>query len=137
MHKTITPGEMRRVETLVMERTDITGEMLMERAAAQVARTVARLCAGRPGTVICVCGTGNNGGDGYVCARLLTELSVKVTVILATGTFPGNAGYCKESFRPTRGGSLASCKNLQAESESRCGGWREKRHPRCRSIRAA
>ena len=45
MHKTITPGEMRRVETLVMERTDITGEMLMERAAAQVARTVARLCA--------------------------------------------------------------------------------------------
>lgn len=73
MHKTITPGEMRRVETLVMERTDITGEMLMERAAAQVARTVARLCAGRPGTVICVCGTGNNGGDGLAAMRMLAE----------------------------------------------------------------
>lgn len=71
MLKTITPSDMKRIETLVMKETTITGEMLMERAAAHVARSVSRCCGGKSDTVLCLCGTGNNGGDGIAAMRLL------------------------------------------------------------------
>ena len=44
---------------------------LMERAGAAIAREAQRMAP--EGTVLVVCGPGNNGGDGYVAARLLVE----------------------------------------------------------------
>ncbi len=71
MIRTISPSEMKRVENRVMANTDITGEALMQRAAAHVADAV-RLCRKqRGGAVLCVCGTGNNGGDGLAAMRML------------------------------------------------------------------
>ena len=43
MLRTITPSEMKRVETRVMQETALTGEALMQNAAAHVARAVCRL----------------------------------------------------------------------------------------------
>src|SRR5436190_360862 len=43
---------------------------LMERAGGAVAALVLR---SYPGRVTVVCGNGNNGGDGKVCARVLRE----------------------------------------------------------------
>ena len=43
--------------------------LLMERAGAAIAREAQRLAP--EGAVLVVCGPGNNGGDGYVAARLL------------------------------------------------------------------
>lgn len=71
MLRTITPAEMKRVETRVMSETSITGEGLMLRAASHVARRVKARCAGGRGLVLCLCGTGNNGGDGLAAMRLL------------------------------------------------------------------
>lgn len=51
---------------------------LMERAGTGVAEWVHRLGAGAP--VLILCGPGNNGGDGYVAARVLAGRGVDVRV---------------------------------------------------------
>ncbi|MBS0479998.1 MAG: NAD(P)H-hydrate epimerase, partial [Proteobacteria bacterium] len=77
----LTAAEMRAAE----ERTIAAGssiEQLMERAGAGIAEAVRRLAAGSP--VLILCGPGNNGGDGYVAARVLRDNGVDVRVA-ATG----------------------------------------------------
>lgn len=51
---------------------------LMDRAGAAVADIAWRMAAGGP--VLILCGPGNNGGDGYVAARLLAARGVAVRV---------------------------------------------------------
>lgn len=51
---------------------------LMDRAGVAVADTAWRMAAGAP--VLILCGPGNNGGDGYVAARLLRERGANVRV---------------------------------------------------------
>ena len=52
--------------------------LLMERAGAGVADVIRRVAAGAH--VLVLCGPGNNGGDGYVAARVLREQGVPVRV---------------------------------------------------------
>jgi hydroxyethylthiazole kinase-like uncharacterized protein yjeF len=64
----LTAAQMRAAE----ERAIAAGssvEELMERAGAGVAEQVRRLAMGAP--ILVLCGPGNNGGDGYVAARIL------------------------------------------------------------------
>ncbi len=73
----LTATQMRAVE----ERSAPTPEAmyaLMERAGAGVAETVRRLAAGAD--VLILCGSGNNGGDGYVAVRVLREQGHPVRV---------------------------------------------------------
>jgi NAD(P)H-hydrate epimerase len=57
-------------------------EQLMERAGTAVAEHVLRRF---PGRVTVVCGRGNNGGDGKVCARVLREAGRDVHVVEGVG----------------------------------------------------
>jgi hydroxyethylthiazole kinase-like uncharacterized protein yjeF len=68
------------------------GIELMERAGRAVADAVLRR-AGAGGSVTLLCGPGNNGGDGFVAARLLREQGLKVRVVLPGGAdvFKGDA----------------------------------------------
>jgi hydroxyethylthiazole kinase-like uncharacterized protein yjeF len=57
--------------------------VLMERAGHAVARAAARLTGGAYGRrAVVACGKGNNGGDGLVAARYLSDWGMGVTVLL-------------------------------------------------------
>ena len=67
-----TGAEMRAIDGDAIARLGIPGRTLMETAGRAVAEAIARFypqCR-RP---LVVCGAGNNGGDGYVAARVLAE----------------------------------------------------------------
>lgn len=92
MLKTITPAEMKRVETRAMEQGLCTGEALMNRAAAAVARSVHALWKQRGGAVIALCGTGNNGGDAIAALRMLAaDAGLRASCWLLDGTLSGDA----------------------------------------------
>ena len=70
-------AEMRAAEDAVIA-TGASVEMLMDRAGTAIAHAVRRLAGAND--VLILCGPGNNGGDGYVAARVLAELGVPVRV---------------------------------------------------------
>jgi NAD(P)H-hydrate epimerase len=84
--KALTAAEMREVDRLTTERYGISSTQLMENAGAAVAeitrREIARHLEFSAPRIIVLCGRGNNGGDGFVAARLLREEFRHTAVIL-------------------------------------------------------
>lgn len=75
----LTVGAIRRVDAAAAA-AGTPGLTLMRRAGAAVAaRAVALAPAG--GAILVLCGPGNNGGDGFVAARLLAEAGLPVTLL--------------------------------------------------------
>jgi ADP-dependent NAD(P)H-hydrate dehydratase / NAD(P)H-hydrate epimerase len=72
---------MRAIDRWAIEDRGVPSLDLMERAGAGIARAVERLAPDGP--VVVMCGTGNNGGDGLVVARLLRDAGREVTVVCA------------------------------------------------------
>ena len=72
MKLTITPDEMKELETRFMAENAVPGALLMEHAAMGVVDAIARYTD--KGTVVFLCGPGNNGGDGFVMARVLEKV---------------------------------------------------------------
>lgn len=72
-------AEIRQLEKLAEERFGISSEVLMQRAGKAALECLVRQWP-KARKIAVVCGTGNNGGDGYVVARLARERGLIVTV---------------------------------------------------------
>ncbi len=85
MTELLTAAQMRAVEQAAIESGEVTGLELMERAGRGVVEAIfaewPELRATSHHAVI-LCGPGNNGGDGFVVARLLHEQGWEVEVFL-------------------------------------------------------
>ncbi len=83
--ETITAQQMRDIEREAIESGRVTGLELMERAGRGVVVAVfeewPELAKGAHRAVV-LCGPGNNGGDGFVVARLLKEAGWEVEAFL-------------------------------------------------------
>lgn len=72
----LTAAQMRAIELAAIESGEVTGLELMERAGRGVVEAIFEWrpdLATAPGRAVVLCGPGNNGGDGFVVARLLAE----------------------------------------------------------------
>jgi hydroxyethylthiazole kinase-like uncharacterized protein yjeF len=81
--KYITARQMRRIEQRAIEAYGIPALVLMENAGRGAAQVALEMLKGLKGKkVVCVCGKGNNGGDGFVCARHLMNNAVDTEIFL-------------------------------------------------------
>lgn len=80
----VTAAEMQSLDRYTIETLGVPGEVLMESAGRAVVQEVLALQREMGGNaeVCVVCGTGNNGGDGFVVARQLHQLGVRVRAAL-------------------------------------------------------
>jgi hydroxyethylthiazole kinase-like uncharacterized protein yjeF len=78
LSQVLTAEQMRIAEHALFD-SGVSVSALMEVAAGGAAEWIRRVAAGRSVTVLC--GPGNNGGDGYVIARRLSEAGNAVSII--------------------------------------------------------
>ncbi len=85
MDELLTAAQMRAIERAAIEGGEVTGLELMERAGRGVVEAIFEEwpeLAATDGRAVVLCGPGNNGGDGFVVARLLKEWGWAVEVFL-------------------------------------------------------
>jgi hydroxyethylthiazole kinase-like uncharacterized protein yjeF len=100
----LTPEEMGKADALTIA-AGTQGIILMEAAGLAVAEAVYDLLP-QGGRVLVMAGPGNNGGDGFVAARLMAEAGYEVTVGLLTARdrLKGDAAFAAAAWTgPSKG----------------------------------
>jgi NAD(P)H-hydrate epimerase len=75
-----TAAQVRDFDRLAIEHYDLPGEILMERAGTAVFSAIRERWPGLKRLAV-LTGTGNNGGDGFVVARLASEAGLQACVL--------------------------------------------------------
>jgi NAD(P)H-hydrate epimerase len=94
----LTTAEMYGADRAAMA-AGVAGPQLMEKAGAAVADEIKRRWSPRPTLVLC--GPGNNGGDGFVAARLLAEADwpVRVALLGTRDKLKGDAAWAAGTWQ--------------------------------------
>ena len=98
-------AQMRACDEYTIYQKNVPSRVLMERAARaaiEVLQSEPSLCMTAQTKVILLCGSGNNGGDGFAMARFLFEQGVDAVVCYAgawLGECPDTAGMSVECAR--------------------------------------
>lgn len=81
----VTPKQMKELDRRTIQEKKVSGITLMERAGTGVVTHLLQHYGSQKGKrVLVFCGKGNNGGDGFVVARLLHEKNALLKVIMMT-----------------------------------------------------
>ena len=99
--RVVTSETMQQLDRQTIELYGVPGLELMERAGRHVAEAVkSRFTSPETRSALIVAGKGNNGGDGFVVARLLSESGWSVTLLVLT---PGKefSGDARKNFDRT------------------------------------
>jgi ADP-dependent NAD(P)H-hydrate dehydratase / NAD(P)H-hydrate epimerase len=114
MPELLNVAEMRRADQCTIE-SGIPGIVLMENAGREIFRIVRHLADHRD-PVLVICGTGNNGGDGFVVARHFAANGYRVCVAIAgdANNLRGDAAIAFERW----GESFVGCSDALAGSYS-------------------
>lgn len=102
----VTAAESRRLDELTIQRYGTPGHVLMERAGAgATAALLEQFPHVRRRRVLVCAGKGNNGGDGFVIARLLRRKGVRAEVVLfgRQTDVKGDAARALAALRRARG----------------------------------
>lgn len=83
MKPVVTAAEMRALDRATMDEVGLPGLTLMETAGRGVAAAACEMLGPQRGPVAVVCGPGNNGGDGFVVARVLRDAGYDAIAYLA------------------------------------------------------
>ena len=99
--RVVTSGEMLKIEEQAETTFGLSTRLLMERAGQAVAEEAERMLP-ETGNILVICGKGNNGGDGFVAARLLQREGYFVTAIslAARDAFPPAARDAFDKLPP-------------------------------------
>lgn len=102
----VTANEMRELDRLTIEKYGVPSLTLMERAGEAIAEAILKHFgqAAKKGVLI-VAGKGNNGGDGFVVARLLKKKKVRSEVVLVASEreLSGDAAVNLRAYRKQKG----------------------------------
>lgn len=93
------------------------GETLMENAGRAIVDLIVQEY--KPCKLLVVCGTGNNGGDGFVTARLLKERGWDVALVCigAVSDISGDAKTAKDKWNIAGGATLSFNKEMLKEAQ--------------------
>lgn len=80
----VTPSQMKVIENN-SDKSGVSYEQLMKNAGSELAQFISSLNIDFSGGIVFFCGSGNNGGDGFVAAKYLSEIGQKITVVLMDG----------------------------------------------------
>lgn len=91
-----TAEESRKLDRLAMEKYGLPEEVLMENAGAAAVSLMADEISWEGASVTVLCGTGNNGGDGFVIARYAEEAGADAVILLVGD--PAHMGASAERY---------------------------------------
>ncbi|MDE7168517.1 MAG: NAD(P)H-hydrate dehydratase, partial [Clostridia bacterium] len=97
MERVLTNAQMRLADAFTIEEKGASSAELMHAAGVAIADEVENIAKVlKTDEILVVCGTGNNGGDGYVCAEVLRKRGFNVAVYASEGKL--SAGCQREKL---------------------------------------